>query len=240
MSHKVVGRDEWLKASAAFLEKEKQFTHLRDDLARQRRELPWMLVEKNYVFESPASKKSLADLFQGKSQLFVQHFMFAPEWNEGCQGCSFQADHIDGALVHFTQRDVSFAAISRAPVEKLEAFRKRMNWHFNWVSSGGNDFNYDFNVSFKEGQEKVSYNFRTTDFIETELPGNSMFYKDASGKIFRTYSSYARGCEMLMSTYMMLDLLPKGRDEEPFKVHPMEWVKHHDKYGSEKSHDCCH
>jgi predicted dithiol-disulfide oxidoreductase (DUF899 family) len=243
MKNKVVSREEWLKASADFLKKEKAFTHERDALARQRRELPWMLIDKNYTFDTPTGKKTLSDLFQGKSQLLVQHFMLGPGWKEGCPGCSFMGDHVDGALRHLNQRDVTFTAISRGALSEIEAFKKRMGWKFNWVSSASSDFNFDFNVSFSDADKekgKVTYNFETTDYQGEEMPGVSAFYKDASGRIFRTYSSYARGCEMVIGAYMLLDLLPKGRDEEPFKFHPMEWVKLHDQYDNPAPKHSCH
>jgi predicted dithiol-disulfide oxidoreductase (DUF899 family) len=241
--HKIVSREEWNKTLAAFVEKEKAFTKARDALSRQRRELPWMRVEANYVFEGPKGKKSFGDLFEGRSQLLVQHFMLAPGAKEGCPGCSFEADNISGGLVHFTQRDVAFVAISRAPIDEIEAYRKRMGWHFPWVSSFHNSFNYDFNVSFTQEQlatGDVFYNFRKEPDGNDELPGNSVFYKNSAGEIFRTYSSYARGCEMLLTTYMMLDLLPKGRDEEGFEKHPMEWVRRHDSYEARGVGHSCH
>jgi predicted dithiol-disulfide oxidoreductase (DUF899 family) len=229
---KVVSREEWLAARKQLLTKEKQLTHQRDAVAAERQQLPWVKVEKNYVFDSPNGKKTLADLFQGKSQLIVYHFMFGPEWQEGCPSCSFNMDHTDAALVHLAQRDVSFAAISRAPLSKIEALKKRMGWKFNWVSSNGSDFNYDFHVSFTPEQiarGKVEYNYELTEFPSAEAPGISVFYKDKDGNIFHTYSAYARGTENTLNTYNYLDYVPKGRDEDnlPFT---MAWVRHHDRY----------
>lgn len=229
---KIVSREEWLAARKKLLAREKQLTHERDAVAAERRELPWVKVEKDYVFDSPTGKKTLAELFNGKSQLIVYHFMFGPEWQEGCPSCSFLMDHTDGTLVHLAQRDVAFAAVSRAPFAKIEAFKKRMGWRFPWVSAFGTDFNYDYHVSFKKeekAQGKVYYNFDMTEFPSEEAPGISVFYKDKNGAIFHTYSSYARGTETGVGTYSYLDLVPKGRDEDhlPFT---MSWVRHHDRY----------
>lgn len=231
---KIVSRDEWLEARRKLLAKEKQLTRQRDTVAAERRQLPWVKVEKNYVFDSPSGKKNLADLFDGKSQLIVYHFMFGPEWNEGCPSCSFSMDHTDGALVHLAQRDVSFAAVSRAPISKIEAFKKRLGWKFNWVSSFGGDFNYDYHVSFtpeQRTQGKVQYNFDLTEFPSEEAPGISVFYRDKDGGIFHTYSAYARGTETGLGTYGYLDLVPKGRDEDNLAF-TMAWVRHHDRYES--------
>jgi predicted dithiol-disulfide oxidoreductase (DUF899 family) len=229
---KIVSRDEWLVARRKLLAKEKQLTRERDALAAERRQLPWVKVEKNYVFDSPTGKKTLADLFDGKSQLIVYHFMFGPEWNEGCPSCSFLMDHTDGALVHLAQRDVSFAAISRAPLSKIEPFKKRMGWKFNWVSSYGTEFNYDFRVSFTPeefAKGKGEYNFDLVEFPSAEAPGISVFYRDKTGAIFHTYSAYARGTENAVNTYNYLDLVPKGRDEDGLYF-PMAWLRHHDRY----------
>ena len=191
-----------------------------------------MKVEKNYVFDSPGGKKTLADLFDGKSQLIVYHFMFGPDWKEGCPSCSFNMDHTDGALVHLAQRDVSFVAVSRTPLSKIEPFKKRMGWRFAWVSSFGTDFNYDYRASFtpeEMAKGKVEYNFDLVDFPSPEAPGISVFYKDKGGNVFHTYSAYARGSENTINTYNYLDYVPKGRDEEslPFT---MSWIRHHDRY----------
>lgn len=231
--HRVVSREEWLQARKAHLMMEKQFTRRRDELSRQRRELPWAKVEKPYVFDGPQGRQTLAELFGGRSQLIVQHFMLGPGWKEGCAGCSFQADHVDGTLVHLAHRDVSFVAVSRAPLPEIEAYRKRMGWRFKWVSSFGSDFNYDFHVSFTDVDEvkgKVFYNYEMREFQSDELPGTSVFFKDELGQIFHTYSAYARGDELMCGTYMYLDIVPKGRDEAGLP-YPSAWVRHHDKYG---------
>lgn len=231
---KVVRPEEWLAARKELLKKEKELTHLQDELSRQRRELPWVKVEKNYVFDGPNGRTTLADLFQGRSQLIVYHFMFGPDWQEGCPSCSFCMDHTDGAMVHLAQRDVTFAAISRARWPKIEAFQKRMGWGFPWVSSFGNEFNYDFHVSFtkeERAQGKVYYNFERAEFPSEEAPGVSVFYKDKTGDIFHTYSSFGRGTEVVNGTYQYLDLVPKGRDEDGLSF-TMAWVRHHDRYQS--------
>jgi predicted dithiol-disulfide oxidoreductase (DUF899 family) len=214
------------------VKEEKEVTRLRDLLSQQRRELPWVKVDKNYVFDAPGGKKTLADLFEGRSQLIVYHFMFGPEWKEGCPSCSFNMDHTDGALVHLAQRDVTFLAVSRAPISKIEAFKTRLGWSFNWVSSFGNDFNHDFHVSFTKeemAKGKVDYNYDMTAFPSEEAPGISVFYKDKNGDVFHTYSAYARGTETVLGTYNYLDLVPKGRDEDGLSF-TMSWVRHHDRY----------
>lgn len=229
----VVSRQEWLAARRAHLEKEKEITRLRDALARERRELPWVRLEKEYVFEAPEGSLTLAELFDGRSQLIVQHFMFGPGWTEGCVGCSFQADHVDGTLVHLAHRDVTFVAVSRATLPEIEAFRRRMGWRFRWVSSYGSDFNYDYHVSFTRAQlasGRVLYNYEPRRIQSEELPGVSVFHRPSSGDIFHTYSSHGRGPELLIGTYNYLDLVPKGRDEEALSP-PMGWVRHHDSYG---------
>ena len=208
-------------------------TRQRDALNAERRELPWVKVDKIYVFEGPNGKETLADLFESRGQLIVYHFMFGPEWNEGCPSCSFNMDHTDGALVHLAQRDVTFVAISRAPVSKIEGFKRRMSWRFKWVSSYGNDFNYDYHVSFTTDEMtrgKVYYNFEMNEFPSEEAPGITVFYKNRTGDIFHTYSSYARGTETVVGTYNYLDLVPKGRDEDGLAF-TMSWVRHHDRYG---------
>ena len=232
-SQKVVPHGDWVAARVELLKKEKEFTRLRDELSRQRRELPWEKVEKNYVFDGPKGKETLADLFGGKSQLLVYHFMLGPSWAEGCPSCSYLADHFDGSIVHLAARDVRLAVVSRAPLAEIEAFKKRMGWKFHWVSSNSTDFNYDYQVSLKKeekGREEIYYNYAQTKFPSEERPGMSAFYKDASGNIFHTYSSYARGLDILVGTYNWLDMAPKGRNEEGLK-HGMAWVRHHDKYG---------
>ena len=232
-THRIVSQQQWIEAQRAHLPKEKQLTRQRDQLARERRELPWVRVEKDYVFDTPQGRVHLADLFGGHSQLVVYHFMFGPDWKEGCPSCSFVSDHLDGAVPHLAARDVSLVMVSRAPLAKIEAFKKRMGWRFPWVSSFGSDFNYDFHVSFKpeeKAQGKVNYNYTLQEFPSDEAPGASVFYKDpASGEIFHTYSVYARGLDPLIGTYTVLDLVPKGRDEDqlPFS---MQWVRHHDRY----------
>lgn len=229
---KVVSRAEWLAARKEFLKKEKKLTRMRDVVSQQRRELPWVKVEKEYVFDAPGGKKTLGELFEGRSQLIVYHFMFGLEWKEGCPSCSFNMDHTDGALVHLAQRDVTFLAVSRAPLPKIEEFKRRMGWRFNWVSSFGNDFNRDFHVSFTKeemAKGKVYYNYDMNKFPSEEAPGYSVFYRDKNGDVFHTYSAYARGTEVALGTYNYLDLVPKGRDEDalPFT---MAWVRHHDRY----------
>jgi predicted dithiol-disulfide oxidoreductase (DUF899 family) len=227
---KIVSRDEWLAARKELLVKEKQLTHDRDALAAERRQLPWIKLDKDYVFDSPGGKRTLADLFDGRSQLVVYHFMFGPEWNEGCPSCSFNMDHTDGALVHLAQRDVSFTAISRAPSPKIEAFKNRMGWKFSWVSSYESDFNRDYGVSFtkEELARGNCYNFGTSGFPSEEAPGISVFCKNGKD-IFHTYSTYARGSETVINTYNYLDLVPKGRAEDALYF-PMAWVRHHDRY----------
>ena len=228
----VVSHAEWEAARKELLRKEKEFSRLRDELSRKRREMPWEKVEKNYVFEGPAGKTSLADLFGNHSQLVVYHFMFGPGWKEGCPSCSFLGDGFDGARIHLAHRDTSFAAISRATMPEIAAFKKRMGWQFPWVSSNGTDFNYDYHVSFTKEQHakgKVEYNYDMTEFPSEEAPGASVFFKNDAGEIFHTYSTYARGLDPMLVTYQWLDLTPKGRDEASL-AHTMAWVRHHDKY----------
>jgi predicted dithiol-disulfide oxidoreductase (DUF899 family) len=231
--HKVVSHDEWIAARKAYLAEEKAFTRARDALSRKRRELPWEKVEKNYVFDTPQGKKTLAELFGGKSQLIVYHFMLGPGWEAGCPSCSYLADHFDGAVIHLAQRDVSFVVVSRAPLSEIETFKRRMGWRFKWASSFGSDFNSDYQVSFTPEEKaggKVFYNY---EFIESfpseERPGASVFYKNAAGEIFHTYSTYGRGLDILIGTYHFLDLAPKGRDEDGL-AWSMAWVRHHDRY----------
>jgi predicted dithiol-disulfide oxidoreductase (DUF899 family) len=232
LEDKTATHEEWVAARKAFLAKEKEFTRLRDELSRQRRELPWEKVEKNYTFDGLEGKQTLADLFAGRSQLIIYHFMFGPGWSEGCPSCSYLADHFDGAAIHLAHRDVTLAVISRAPIAEIEAFKKRMGWRFPWVSSFNSDFNYDYHVSFPaeaRAAGKVEYNYEQSDFPSDEGPGLSAFYKDPAGEIFHTYSSYARGLDILVGTYNFLDMAPKGRDEGGL-AHSMAWVRHHDKY----------
>jgi predicted dithiol-disulfide oxidoreductase (DUF899 family) len=232
MHHRVVSPEEWLAARKALLSKEKEFTRLRDRLSAERRELPWVRVDKEYVFDGPDGKETLADLFDGRSQLLVYHFMFGPGWEQGCPSCSFLADHLDGANWHLPQRDVTLLAVSRAPLAQIEAFKRRMGWRFKWVSSYGNDFNHDFQVSFtpdEMAQGEVYYNYAMTEFPSEEAPGISAFFKDPSGAVFHTYSAYARGLDMLVGAYNYLDLAPKGRDEAELPW-TMAWVRHHDRY----------
>jgi predicted dithiol-disulfide oxidoreductase (DUF899 family) len=233
--HKVVSREKWVAARKDLLTKEKESTRLRDQLSAERRKLPWVKVEKPYVFDAPGGKETLGDLFAGRSQLVIYHFMFGPEWQEGCPSCSFVSDHIDGTLAHLAARDVTMVMVSRAPLAKIEAFKQRMGWRFKWVSSYGSDFNPDFRVSFTKeemAQGKVNYNYTLQEFPSEEGPGISVFYRDAGGNIFHTYSTYGRGVEPLVGTYMILDLVPKGRDEDHLGF-TMEWVRHHDRYGTD-------
>jgi predicted dithiol-disulfide oxidoreductase (DUF899 family) len=229
----IVSTEIWLEARKALLRREKAFTRLRDELSAQRRAMPWVRINKPYVFDSPEGKKTLAELFQGRSQLFIKHFMLGPGWGEGCVGCSFGADHLEAARVHLENHDVSFVSVSRAPIAEIEAFRQRMGWQFRWVSSLDNDFNYDFHVSFtKEEVEKdeAFYNFEKRKLQGgEEASGLSVFYRDEQGDIFHTYSAFARGDEEIVSTYMVLDLTPKGRNEGS-TGNLTHWVRHHDKY----------
>jgi predicted dithiol-disulfide oxidoreductase (DUF899 family) len=239
-AHRIVSRDEWIRERKALLAKEKEFTRARDKLSAERRGLPWVKVEKTYVFDTPDGKKTLAELFGGKSQLLIYHFMLGPGWEEGCPSCSFLADHFDGAAVHLAQRDVTFLAVSRAPLAKIEAFKKRMSWRFPWVSSFGSDFNFDYHVSFREDEVggKGEYNYERQEIDSDEMPGTSVFYKDADGTVFHTYSAYARGLDILVGAYNFLDLTPKGRDEANLPW-SMAWVRHHDRYETAPSSACC-
>lgn len=240
LQNRIVSREEWLEAQKAHLRREKEITRLRDAVNAERMALPWVKVEKTYVFDSPTGPKTLADLFDGRSQLMVNHFMLAPGWDAGCVGCSFGADHLDGTLPHLENHDVTVVAVSRAPLAEIEAYKKRMGWQFDWVSSNGSDFNYDHHVSFTPEQlasGTVYYNFTETkseDAFE-ELPGMSAFYKDADGTVFHTYSAYARGGEEMIGTFMVLDRMPKGRNETKI----MDWVRRHDEYDSARPSACC-
>ena len=231
--HRVLTHDDWVSARKALLAKEKEFTRLRDALSRERRELPWERVEKNYVFNGPGGKESLSDLFDGRSQLIIYHFMYGPDWDEGCKSCSFLADHFDPAVIHLNHRDVSMVAVSKAPLPVLDAFKKRMGWTFKWLSSFDNDFNEDHHVSFSQKEidsGKIYYNYGKQGFPATEAPGASVFYRGANGDIFHTYSAYARGLDMFLTAYHFLDIVPKGRDEEQLSF-TMEWIRLHDAYG---------
>lgn len=249
VSHRVVSSDRWVSERKALLAREKELTRLHDQIARERRALPWERIEKNYVFDAPGGRRTLSDLFDGRRQLLVQHFMFGPGWEQGCPSCSFMADHTDGMNVHLAHRDITLVAISRAPLADIERFRRRMGWQFEWVSSHDSDFNHDFGVSFtpeEQARGEVCYNYGMQSFPREEAPGISVFYKDDAGEIFHTYSTYGRGVEVMMGAYHLMDLTPKGRDENdvPYK---MEWVRHHDRYEPEPlakpaptAGSCCH
>ncbi len=231
---RIVSRDEWLAARKALLAREKAHTREGDALSVDRRRLPMVKVETSYVFDTPDGRRSLADLFEDRSQLIVYHFMMGPGWVEGCPSCSFLMDHLDGVLPHLANRDVTLVAVSRAPLAEIDAFKQRMGWQFPWVSSYGTAFNRDFHVSFTKDEVasgKMHYNYAEQLFPSEEGPGFSVFVKDAQGGIFHTYSTYGRGGESVLGTYHLLDLVPKGRDEDrlPF---PMAWVRHHDRYSA--------
>jgi predicted dithiol-disulfide oxidoreductase (DUF899 family) len=229
--HTVVSRKDWLAARKALLTKEKKFTRLRDQLSQERRHLPWVKVDKDYVFDGPQGKETLSELFDGRSQLIVYHFMFGPDWDAGCKHCSFWADNFDKIIVHLNHRDVTMVAASRAPYGKLAAYKKRMSWNFKWVSSGDTDFNFDYHVSFtpeEEAKKKAFFNYKIQDPGSSDREGASVFYKDPKGNVFHTYSTYARGIDMVNVAYHYLDLVPKGRDEG--KSGP-SWLCRHDEYG---------
>jgi predicted dithiol-disulfide oxidoreductase (DUF899 family) len=237
VNHPVVTRDEWVAERKTLLAREKELSRLSDQIARERRALPWVRIEKNYVFDGLEGRRTLAELFEGRRQLLVQHFMFAPGWEQGCPSCSFMADHSDGMNVHLAHRDATLLAVSRAPLAEIERFRQRMGWRFKWVSSHDSDFNYDFRVSFtpeEQAKGEVYYNYGMRPFLSEELPGVSVFYKDDAGAVFHTYSTYGRGVEVMMGTYALLDLAPKGRDEK--KGQGMGWVRHHDRYEPPQPH----
>jgi len=230
--HKIVSQDEWLVARTSLLAAEKKFTAARDALSQERRALPWVKVSKNYVFEGPNGRQTLADLFGGRSQLVIYHFMLGPDWEQGCPSCSYLADHFDGATVHLAHRDVTFLVVSRAPYPQIAKFQKRMGWKFKWVSSFGGDFNFDYQVSFKPEDKtdgEVTYNYTSQRFPSDEAPGLSVFFKNDKGEVFHTYSAYARGLDILVGAYNVLDMVPKGRDEDGL-AHTMSWVRHHDRY----------
>jgi predicted dithiol-disulfide oxidoreductase (DUF899 family) len=237
--HSIVSPEQWIPLRKELLRKEKELTRLRDQLDAERRALPWVRLKENYLFDAPGGKVRLTDLFAGHSQLVIYHFMFGPDWKEGCPSCSFVSDHIDGSLEHLAARDVTIVMVSRAPLSKIEAFKKRMGWRFSWVSSYGTSFNPDFQVSFTKdqmAQGEVNYNFTMQKFPSEEAPGISVFYKNSVGEVFHTYSAYGRGVEQLVGTYMILDMVPKGRDEECLGF-TMEWLRHHDRYGTDEFAD---
>lgn len=239
-NHPVVSREAWLEARKALLLREKEHTRARDRLNQDRLALPWVKVDKTYMFDTPAGRKSLADLFDGRSQLMIYHFMLGPDWTAGCSGCSFLADHFDGARQHIIHHDVNLVAVSRAPLSKIEAYRQRMGWSFPWVSSNGSDFNYDYHVSYTPEDlagDRINYNFQQIGVAQghDELPGMSCFYKDDSGQVFHTYSSYARGMEEAIGALMLLDRAPKGRNEAT----TMNWVRRHDEYAADAKTSCC-
>ena len=231
--HPVVSRDRWIAERKALLAHERELTHLRDQIARERRALPWVRIDTNYVFDTAEGPRTLAELFEGRRQLLVQHFMLGIGWEQGCPSCSFMADHSDGMTVHLAHRDTTFVAISRAPLAEIQRFRQRMGWQFKWVSSHGTDFNYDFGVSFpptEVAKGELYYNYGTWPHAHEELPGISVFYQDEAGVVFHTYSTYGRGVEVMMGTYNMLDLTPKGRDESYVDNRKVKWIRHHDRY----------
>jgi predicted dithiol-disulfide oxidoreductase (DUF899 family) len=239
--HKIVSQDEWLAARKALLVREKEFTKARDQISAARRDLPWVKVEKPYVFDTASGKQSLSDLFGGRSQLIVYHFMLGPGWKDGCPSCSLLADHFDGAAIHLAQRDVTMVVVSRAPLAEIQAYQKRMGWKFKWVSSYGTDFNRDFHVSFtpeEKASGKVEYNYTMTEFPSEEAPGLSAFIK-SEGAVFHTYSSYGRGLDILIGAYNFLDFAPKGRDEGGLPW-TMAWVRRHDEYEGAAAKSCCH
>lgn len=232
-AHSTVSSPEWLAARQALLEREKAFTKARDELSRARRELPWERIDKPYVFDAAEGEVSLSDLFAGRSQLLVYHFMFGPEAKVGCKSCSFWADNIERNVIHLAHRDVSFVAISRGQLANLLAFQQRMGWSFRWVSSARTEFNFDFQVSFDSTRTEDTYNYAKKTFGGSELPGISVFAKNEAGEVFHTYSTYGRGLDMVNAGYHLLDLVPKGRDEEGLPS-PMAWLRHRDNYGDAK------
>ena len=230
--YQVVSSKEWIEARKELLIKEKEFTRLREQLSQQRRDLPWEAVDKEYVFEGPAGKQTLAELFDGRSQLIVYHFMFDPSWEKGCPHCSFWADSVERNIIHLNHRDVTMVAISHAPISKLDAYRKAMGWTFKWLSSYDSDFNYDYHVSFKPeevARGEIHHNYRQRKASMSEVAGISVFFRDPSGDIFHTYSCYERGLDMMNAAYQYLDLVPKGRDEAG-QANPQFWVRRHNEY----------
>ena len=251
-SHPIVSDTRWYAERKALLAREKELTHLHDRIARERRALPWRRVDDEaYVFDTPAGRRTLGELFASRRQLLVQHFMLGPGWDAGCPSCSYMADHSDGMNVHLAQRDITLVAVSRAPLAEIERFRRRMGWKFDWVSSHASNFNFDFGVSFTEDDAAsgaLVYNFATQPFQGEEAPGLSIFYRSDAGEVFHTYSTYGRGVEVMMGAYQLMDLVPLGRGERdvPYK---MEWVRHHDRYDAARPADrketaasaaCCH
>ncbi|MEJ7686918.1 MAG: thioredoxin family protein [Variovorax sp.] len=251
VNHPVVSGSQWVAERKTLLAREKELTRLGDQIARERRALPWVRIEKDYTFDAPEGRRTLAELFEGRRQLLVQHFMFGPDWEQGCPSCSYMADHIGGMNVHLAHRDVTLLVVSRAPLADIERFRQRMGWKFKWVSSHGTGFNYDFDVSFTpedraKGHGEVHYNYRMQPFPAEEAPGISVFCKDDAGDVFHTYSTFGRGVEVMMGTYNLLDLTPRGRDEHN-PAHTMDWVRHHDRYEQQPlvkpepaAGSCCH
>jgi len=232
VSHPVASRADWLAGRLALLAREKELTHLRDRIAQDRQALPWVRLDKAYAFDTEAGRRTLDQLFQGRRQLLVQHFMLAPEWEEGCRSCSFMTDHLVGAAPHLAQRDLAVLLVSRAPLDTIQRFRRRMGWDFEWVSAHDSDFNLDFGVSFPPERRvdgAVHYNYHLTPFPQVEAPGISFFFRDDAGAVFHTYSTYGRGVEAMMMSYDLLDMAPRGRDEGGL-AYGMEWVRHHDRY----------
>ena len=242
VNHPVVSKAEWLTERKALLAREKELMRLHDQVARERRALPWQRVEPHYVFDTAQGPRSLADLFEGRRQLLVQHFMLAPGWAQGCPSCSYMADHTDGMKLHLAQRDITLVAISRAPLAEIDRFRRRMGWQFTWVSSFGSGFNRDYHVSFAPEEVaagRVDYNYGLRSFPGEEAPGLSVFFKNDAGEVFHTYSTYGRGVEVMMGAYAMMDLTPRGRDEGDL-AYTMAWVRHHDRYEpAPASASCC-
>jgi predicted dithiol-disulfide oxidoreductase (DUF899 family) len=241
--HKIVSRDEWLATRRELLAKEKAMLKARDALTREIRDMPWVKVDKAYTFDGPDGKESLADLFAGRRQLVVKHFMLGPGWKQGCLGCSFGADQWDGGVVHLINHGVMVVGVSRAPLAEIVPYQKRMGWTFKWVSSFGSDFNFDFNVSFSEADKangKAFYNFTQQDYMGDEMPGMSVFYKDDKGDIFHTYGVFARGSELVGGVYGLLDVTPEGRNEPP-GGNLTNWVRRHDEYEQQPNgSSCCH
>ena len=239
--HRVVTRNDWIAERKELLAREKELGRLRDEIAAERRSLAWVRIEKEYVFDTPAGPRSLAELFQGRRQLLVQHFMFGPGWEQGCKSCSFMADHLDGISVHLAQRDIALMVVSRAPLAEIERFRTRMGWEFAWASSNGNDFNRDFHVSFAPEDRidgDVYYNYRLMPFPADEAPGISVFVKNDAGEVFHTYSTFGRGVEVMMGAYSLIDLTPHGRNEQDLP-YTMAWMRHHDRYEPIASQAAC-